>query len=107
MGKHIKELNESSFHEDTAKGVILVDFFADWCGPCKMMTPVLDRVAEELEGKAVVAKLDIDAAEQTARRFQVTSVPTFVLLRDGKEVGRRVGMCDAGAMKTFIQSAFV
>ncbi len=100
----IQKFTEESFVADIAKGTTLVDFYADWCGPCKMMTPVLDQVAKDMAGTAVVAKLDIDQAEAIARQFRVTSVPTFILFRDGQEVGRRVGVCDAAAMKNFIST---
>ncbi len=105
MSENLKKLTEDSFHADTAHGVVLVDFYADWCGPCRMMTPVLDRVAQELKGKATIAKLDIDHAQKVAGGFQVTSVPTLILFKDGKEVGRLVGLRDADTIKEFISSA--
>lgn len=100
----VKEFKEETFEKEIAQGKTLVDFYADWCGPCKMMAPILKKVADDLAGDAVIAKLDIEQAEQIARQYRVTSVPTFILFKDGKEVGRRVGVCDANAMKTFIQS---
>ena len=102
--KEIKHLTEDSFHEDIKKGVILVDFYADWCGPCRMMTPVLEKIAAEHQ-EAVIAKIDIDDAQQIAGNFQVTSVPTLILFKNGTEVGRLVGLRDADTVKQFISTA--
>lgn len=99
-----KVLTEETFREEIKKGVTLVDFFADWCGPCRMLAPVLEKVAEEVKGKATVAKLDIDQAQGIATEFQITSVPTIILFKDGKEVGRIVGLRDAKELKEFILS---
>lgn len=107
-GMLIKKLSEATFTNDISKGVVLVDFYADWCGPCRMLTPVLEKVAKEMEGKAVVAKLDIDAAQNITSSFQVVSIPTLILFKDGKEMGRLVGIKDAETIKDFITaSAYV
>ncbi|MBI3236945.1 MAG: thioredoxin [Chlamydiales bacterium] len=105
MADNLKKLTEDSFHEEIKQGVFLVDFYADWCGPCRMMTPVLEKVAEEMKEVATIAKLDIDHAQKVAGSFQVTSVPTLILFKQGKEVGRLVGLRDANAIKEFINSA--
>ncbi len=101
-GDQIKKLSEENFHKEVGQGLTLVDFFADWCGPCRMLAPVLDRVAKDVEGKANIAKLDIDNAQKIAAQFQVTSVPTLILFKEGKEVGRLVGLNDQAAIKSFI-----
>lgn len=101
----MKELNNENFEEETKSGVTLVDFFAEWCGPCRTMTPVLDEVEKELKGRATIAKLDIDHSSAIAAKFQVTSVPTLILFNDGKEVDRMVGVRDAEAIKSFITKA--
>ena len=101
----MKELNNENFEKETKLGVTLVDFFAEWCGPCRMMTPVLDEVEKELKGKATIAKLDIDHSSVIAAKFQVTSVPTLVLFKDGKEIDRLIGVRDAEAIKIFISKA--
>jgi thioredoxin 1 len=103
-GDNIKKLSEESFYEDVKNGLTLVDFSADWCGPCRMLAPVLDKVAKEIEGTAVVAQLDIDNAQRIASSFQVTSVPTMILFDQGKEVGRLVGLRDPESIKSFIRS---
>jgi thioredoxin 2 len=70
---------------------VLVDFYADWCGPCKMMAPVLDQVARDRLGSVLVAKLDTDANQGTARKFGIASIPTLIVFRDGREVARELG----------------
>ena len=103
MAGPFKELNEENFQKEVEKGLTLVDVFADWCGPCRMLTPVLERVAKDVGGKVKVAKLDIDDSQRIAANLQVTSVPTMILFKDGKEVGRMVGLKDDDAIKAFIQ----
>lgn len=100
-----KELTEENFKEEIKKGVILVDFYADWCGPCRMLTPVLEKVAQKMQGTASVVKLDIDQAQRTAAGFQVTSIPTLILFKEGKEVGRLVGLRNEDDIKDFIVSS--
>lgn len=70
---------------------VLVDFWASWCGPCKMMSPVIDQLAEELAGRAVVGKINVDEQQELAVRYGVMSIPTIVLFRGGKEDKRSVG----------------
>ncbi len=87
-------LNNKNFEEKVlqAKTPVLVDFFATWCGPCQMLTPVLESVQEEMGEKAQVMKLDVDEDMVNARRFGVMSVPTMIIFKDGKEVQRIVGL---------------
>lgn len=73
------------------KAPVLVDFYADWCAPCKAMAPLLDEIARERTGSLLVAKVDTDRAPGLAQRFQIRGIPTLVLFRDGEEVGRSVG----------------
>ena len=101
----IQQFNDNEFQNQVKSGVVLVDFHANWCGPCRTLAPVLDQVAKEMQGKAVIGKIDIDSEQKTAAQFQVTSVPTMVLFKDGKEVGRLVGLRTADAVKEFINSA--
>lgn len=87
-------LSINNFDHQTRRGVTLVDFWATWCMPCKMMVPALNDVAEELNGKAKVAKVDVDQNQELAAKYKVRSIPTLVLLKDGKEVKRFVGVKD-------------
>ncbi len=100
----MKHLTDANFGEEVKKGVTLVDFHANWCGPCRMLAPVLEQVAKEVKGKAIIAKVDIDSEQKTASQFQITSVPTMILFKDGKEVNRLVGLRNAEAVKDFILS---
>ena len=100
----IKVLTDASFGTEVSMGVTLVDFHAEWCGPCRMLAPVLEQISKEVKGKASVAKVDIDSEQKTAAQFQITSVPTLILFKDGKEVNRLIGLRNAEAIKEFVLS---
>ena len=87
---------EEQFETEVLKSdkVALVDFYADWCGPCKMMAPIVEQLAEEYEGQAVIGKLNIDDEPFVASRYRVLSIPTLMFFKDGKEVDRIVGAVD-------------
>jgi len=97
-------LDDKNFTKLIANGLILVDFFADWCGPCRMMTPVINTLADEMKGKVSFAKLDIDASQKTTQQFQVTSIPTLILFKNGQEVERVVGLRDPDSLKKMIEA---
>ena len=85
-------LNSQSFEETIAGDKpVLVDFWATWCGPCRMIAPVIEQVAAEFEGRAVVGKVDVDEEPGLAQRFSVMSIPTLVVIKDGKVVEQAVG----------------
>ena len=86
-------LSATTFDEEisSASTPILVDFWAEWCGPCKLIAPILDEIASEQEGKLTVAKLNVDDAPDVARRFQVMSIPTMILFNHGEPAKRVVG----------------
>lgn len=73
---------------------VLVDFFATWCGPCKMMSPVVEEIAKEMEGKAKVYKVDTDEEQSLAIKYGIMSIPTFIVFRNGEPVGKAIGMRD-------------
>jgi thioredoxin 1 len=88
-----KEVSDASFSTEVLSSdkPVLVDFWATWCGPCKMVAPVLEQIATEQAEQLTVAKLDVDANPQTAGQFQVVSIPTMILFKDGQPVKRIVG----------------
>lgn len=104
MSKKMKQLTDANFKEAIAKGVTLVDFHATWCGPCKVLSPILDELEGKIEGKAEIAKLDIDQAQDVTATYGVTSVPTIILFKDGKELKRIVGVKDVDYLYNLIQS---
>ncbi|MCB1080616.1 MAG: thioredoxin [Simkaniaceae bacterium] len=100
----IIEIDDKGFEGLVGEGVTLVDFYAEWCGPCRMLSPVLKEVATQLKGKVKFAKLDIDKNHITAKTHHVTSVPTLILFKNGEEANRLVGLRDAAAVKDFALS---
>jgi len=89
---NILTLTDKNFQQQTKNKVVLVDFWAEWCAPCKMMTPVLNDVADELNGDSHVGKLNIEQYQAMAQKFNVRSIPTLILFKNGKEVKRFVGI---------------
>ncbi len=100
----IKKVEGENFKDVISSGVTLVDFFAEWCAPCRMLEPILNELAEKLKGKVTIAQLDIDQAQQIAEEYQVTSVPTLILYKSGQEKDRIVGLKDSDALFEFISS---
>ena len=88
----IKILTDQNFQNKTKAGMVLVDFWAAWCMPCKLMVPVLNEVAEEAGEKVTIAKVNVDEQKLTAARFGIRSIPTMILFQNGKEVKRIVGV---------------
>jgi len=96
----ITTLSENTFDEEIggADGPVLVDFWAEWCGPCKMIAPILDEIAAESEGKLKIAKVNVDDSPAIAQRFQVMSIPTLILFKDGEPATKIVGAKGKGAL---------
>ena len=88
----VVHLTSENFDEIIREGKVLVDFWADWCGPCKMLAPVIEEVAAKASGKAVIAKVDVEKESALAARFKVMSIPTVILFEDGKVVQSFVGV---------------
>ena len=94
----VLHLNESEFNAKIpASSVAMVDFWATWCGPCKMLAPVIEDIGAKYDGKAVVAKVDVDENQALAAKYGVMSIPTVIFFKDGKEIGRKVGVQPASA----------
>jgi len=100
----IKYLDSSNYEEFIASGVVVVDFFADWCGPCKMMGPILEQAQIDYEGKAIIAKVNVDENKDLAVQNKIMGIPTLFFFKDGKVVDRTSGVLDKGALYTKIDS---
>ncbi|MCL1630577.1 thioredoxin [Sporolactobacillus sp. CPB3-1] len=87
----INQVTDTNFTDETSKGLVLADFWATWCGPCKMMAPVLEEVDSELSDKLKIVKLDVDENQATASKYGVMSIPTLFLFKDGEIVDKVVG----------------
>ena len=92
MSDKVKELTVENFKENIASGTVLVDFWAPWCGPCKMQAPILDKVAEKIGDKAVIAKVNVDEAAPLAAEFGVRSIPTLIVFKNGEKVQDFIGV---------------
>ncbi len=99
-----KTLTDDNFEAEVtkAKGLVLVDFYADWCMPCKMLAPSIEEIATEYAGRVVVGKLDVDSNQATASAFSVTGIPTLILFKDGQKAERLTGMQPIDVLKEMI-----
>jgi len=92
MAKGILELTEGNFRQEVNSGITLVDFWAGWCAPCRMIAPVIEELAEELSGRIKIAKVDVDSNQNIASELGIVSIPTLIFFKDGKEVERITGV---------------
>ncbi|WP_020619447.1 thioredoxin [Paenibacillus daejeonensis] len=95
-------LTKDNFKESIASGVSVVDFWAPWCGPCKMQLPIVEELSAEMEGQAVVAKVNVDEEPEIASQFGVMSIPTLILFKDGQPVDKMVGLQSKDSLKNKI-----
>ncbi len=107
MSENTKPVTDASFAADVlqASGPVLVDFWAEWCGPCKAIAPALEEIGAEYAGKLTIAKVNIDDNLQTPTQYQVRGIPTLILFKDGKPVDTKVGAMPKSALKQWIASA--
>jgi len=101
----IINVNDQNFEEKVLKSdtPVLVDFFAEWCGPCKMAAPILEKLADEYEGKVKIVKVDVDANQQKASLYGVMSIPTVIMFNKGELVDRQIGFAGEAGYKTMIE----
>ncbi|MBW5445974.1 thioredoxin [Cohnella sp. CFH 77786] len=97
-------ITKDNFNETVAQGVSLLDFWAPWCGPCKMQLPIVEELAEELKGQATIAKVNVDEEPELASQFGVMSIPTLILFKDGQPVDKLVGLQSKAALQAKIQN---
>ena len=99
------QFNKASFDAALNEGkLMMVDFWAVWCGPCRMIAPVVEKLAEQYEGKAIVGKVNVDEEQELAIRYGVMSIPTVIFFKDGKEIDRKVGVMPADAFTAVLDA---
>ena len=106
MSEHIKHVSDGSFDADVLKSAtpVLVDYWAEWCGPCKMIAPVLEDLAKEYSGRLTIAKLDIDANPGITSQFGIRGIPTLILFKGGKPHAQKVGALSKSQLAAFVDS---
>jgi thioredoxin 1 len=103
MGKYI-ELTSDNFEATVSEGVVLVDFWAEWCGPCRMIAPVIEELAVEFEGRAKICKVNTDQQQELSMRFGIRSIPTILFLKDGEIVDTMIGAASKQAFAEKLES---
>ncbi|MFZ1180238.1 MAG: thioredoxin TrxA [Herbaspirillum sp.] len=106
MSENIKHISDASFEADVLKSdkPVLVDFWAEWCGPCKAITPILEEAARQYDGKLQIVKLDVDANQTVPARFSIRGIPTLILFKNGAAAAQKVGALTKGQLSAFIDS---
>ena len=105
MSDKIVYLSDESFETDVLQSdnPVLVDYWAEWCGPCKMIAPLIHELADEYEGKLTVAKMDIDSNRQTPMNYNIRGIPTMMIFKDGQVQATKVGAVSKGVLATFVE----
>lgn len=100
-----KKFTTENFEAEVLKAdkPVLVDFYADWCGPCKMMAPLVETLAEEMAGEAVIGKLNVDDSEEIAMKYGVMNIPTLILFKNGQEINRVIGVQSREVLEKMIR----
>lgn len=104
MTKQIKD-NEFESEVINSKLPVLIDFWAEWCGPCRMLSPILDQLSEEMDGKVKIVKMNIDENPETPSKFSVRGIPTMLLFKEGKQIATKVGVQPKNALQEWINSS--
>lgn len=107
MSEQIKHVSDASFDADVIKSSqpVLVDYWAAWCGPCKMIAPILEEVASEYAGRLTVAKLNVDENQDTAAKYGIRGIPTLMLFKDGQAAATKVGALSKSQLTAFLDGA--
>ena len=106
MSANIAHVTDASFEADVLKAdaPVLVDYWAEWCGPCKMVAPVLEDIAKDYSGKLKIAKMDVDANQEVPAKYGIRGIPTLILFKNGQEVAKKVGAMSKSQLTAFLDS---
>jgi len=104
VSENVSHVSDATFEQEVinADGPVLVDYWAEWCGPCKMIDPLLHELADEFDGQIKIAKVNIDENQQIANQFKIRGIPTLMVFKEGKVQGMKVGAVTKGVLKEFI-----
>ena len=105
MSEKVLQLSDANFDQEIKSGVVLVDFWADWCGPCRIQAPIIDEVADKIGAAAKIAKVNVDESPRLASIFGIRSIPTLIIFKDGKQVKQFTGVQKATILIQELQAA--